>query len=812
MKKIIASSVLATASLFPILAQAESLPATMSVDQTVEIRKGATISYPIISTLPTGKSVTIIDEFTNSTGEKWYRVDLGASKGWGPASNFSSEESDTLKNGDKAIITENNVNVRKGATTSYAAVAKLPKNTVVAILDSFTNTAGEQWYRIESGALKGWVISDYIKQQTEVSPPPPSTETKTIAAASAPVRKGATASYDIVATVSKNQKVTIIDTFKNSSGEQWYRIDLGSVKGWIHQSAFSADTPPPPTEDVKLPQIGSYVYSSQNGVDVRKGATDSYPSVSKLSLNQKIKVVDHFVPAGGKPWLRVQVTSSLLGWVPADSVSETEGINKQLYISVDVANLRSGPSLSHAVVDQAKKGVSFTATAQEKDSKGDIWYRLSTSSNSVVWAHESVVSEKEAVKPIGSTQYIGTKNAAVYAGATFQYKIKERPAYNTKVSVLSEFVNANGEQWIQIKTPRGTTGWIPRYELVASQADHEYLYAKKGAVIRKGASAKYAVSAYLRESESLKILQRLNGWVNAENSAGVRGWVLESQTTTVSPNRLTAPSVLASGNNTIIEWVKAGSLNIKYDTLSSNRLKITGGISDVELPAGAIKGIERIDKISSGLVVTFKPGYSFTLRDYSNTLSLKVVPYGLLGKKVIIDAGHGGKDTGAIGPTGLREKDVNLSTALLLKAELEQYGAQVTLTRSTDIFLELAERTAIANASDADTFISIHADSFSSTSRGSTTFYNSTVSFNGPRSKTLGDSIQKNMISSLNTYNRGVKEQNFYVNRMNHLPSVLVELAFLSNPREEKLLKSTEFRKKAAVGITKGLEEYFNKF
>ncbi|MBG9586938.1 hypothetical protein ABE26_05830 [Cytobacillus firmus] len=189
-----------------------------------------------------------------------------------------------------------------------------------------------------------------------------------------------------------------------------------------------------------------------------------------------------------------------------------------------------------------------------------------------------------------------------------------------------------------------------------------------------------------------------------------------------------------------------------------------------------------------------------------------MVPFGLLGKKIVVDAGHGGKDPGAIGPSGLREKDVTLSTALLLKTELEKYGATVILTRSTDIFLELSERTSIANNSTGDAFISIHGDSFSSTSKGTTTYYNSTVNFNGPRSETMGTAIQKNMISSMNTYNRGVKEQNFYVNRMNQLPSVLVELAFISNPNEEALLKTTAFRQKAAVGITKGLEEYFNKF
>ncbi|WML46872.1 N-acetylmuramoyl-L-alanine amidase [Neobacillus sp. PS3-34] len=84
---------------------------------------------------------------------------------------------------------------------------------------------------------------------------------------------------------------------------------------------------------------------------------------------------------------------------------------------------------------------------------------------------------------------------------------------------------------------------------------------------------------------------------------------------------------------------------------------------------------------------------------------------------------------------GLREKDANLGTALLLKAELEKYGAIVKMTRSTDIFLELSERTFIANSSDFDAFISVHSDSLNTTATGSTSYYNTSVNFNGQEAK-----------------------------------------------------------------------------
>lgn len=708
MKKLIASSVLATAALFPAIVQAESpdTPASTLVDQIKQ---------------------------TNSS---------------------------LIQTGKNALITENNVNVRKGATTSYQVVTKLSKDTVVKVIDSFTNSTGELWYRIEVGTLKGWVIQDYVAPSNDDKPAPPSTEVKTVYAAKAPVRKGATSSYSIVSYVYQNQKVTIIDTFKNAAGETWYRADFGSVKGWIHADAFdsTANPPSPPGSVITdLPDIGSYVYSGQNGLDVRKGATTSYASVYKLSLNQKVKVIDHFTHADGTAWLRVEVNASLKGWVPADTVSTSESLNLDLYVTADVANLRGGPSTSFPVMDQATKGTLLKAVKSEKGSDGHLWYQVLTSSNQLVWISETIVSTQSNSNSnsyaVGSKYIVGAANINLRSGASTQYKVAEVLKKGTTITILGEFKNSLGQQWFNIQSSSGKKGWVISSDMTSFQ-----LVSKK----------------------------------------------------------LLSPTVTTSGGDQYLNWKKASNFSISYTTLSSNRLKLTGGLTDVELPTGKIPGIQSVETFASGaeksVVITFEPGYTFTMRNYSDKLSIKIVPFGLKGKTIIVDAGHGGKDPGAVGPSGVKEKDVVLATALTLKEEIEKFGATVILTRSTDVFLELSERTAISNKSNADAFISVHADSFSATSNGSTTYYTSSVNFNGPRSKTLGTAVQKNMISSLSTYNRGVLEKNLHVNRMNELPSILVELAFISNPKEEKLLNSSDFRKKAAVGITKGLEEYFNNF
>lgn len=145
----------------------------MTVSQKVEIRKGATESYPVVSSIPTGQKVIVIDKVTNSFGETWYRVDLGNVKGWGPADHFTTASSSGIQAGKEAVVNSDNVNVRKGATTSYEAIAKLSKGQIVKVIDSFTNKNNELWYQIQTGTIKGWVNQEFLSPKPEVNPAPP---------------------------------------------------------------------------------------------------------------------------------------------------------------------------------------------------------------------------------------------------------------------------------------------------------------------------------------------------------------------------------------------------------------------------------------------------------------------------------------------------------------------------------------------------------------------------------------------------------------------------------------------------------------
>lgn len=186
-----------------------------------------------------------------------------------------------------------------------------------------------------------------------------------------------------------------------------------------------------------------------------------------------------------------------------------------------------------------------------------------------------------------------------------------------------------------------------------------------------------------------------------------------------------------------------------------------------------------------------------------------VVKGPLSGLQIVVDAGHGGKDPGAIG-NGLNEKDVVLDVAKRLKTKLESAGAKVIMTRESDEFPSLEDRVVIANRAKANSFVSIHANSFSKpTAYGTETYWDS--QYFGPESKALAQSIQTQLVRYLGTYDRGVKQAPFYVIKNSYMPSVLAELAFISNSEDAKKLGDPKYRESAATALYTGVMNYYKK-
>lgn len=170
-----------------------------------------------------------------------------------------------------------------------------------------------------------------------------------------------------------------------------------------------------------------------------------------------------------------------------------------------------------------------------------------------------------------------------------------------------------------------------------------------------------------------------------------------------------------------------------------------------------------------------------------------------------IDAGHGGKDSGAVGATGLKEKDITLKLALKVGSILTSKGVTINYTRTDDRSVELSQRAAIANNAKARFFLSIHINSASSAAANGTETY---AFSSGQQGEKLAAAIQKNLVAAIGLANRGVKFANFAVLRETSMPAALTEVNFICNPKEEAMLKDEAFLNKAATGIAKGMIEF----
>lgn len=186
---------------------------------------------------------------------------------------------------------------------------------------------------------------------------------------------------------------------------------------------------------------------------------------------------------------------------------------------------------------------------------------------------------------------------------------------------------------------------------------------------------------------------------------------------------------------------------------------------------------------------------------------------GLKNKVIAIDPGHGGTDCGAVGLNGTQEKTVTLAVAQKVQALLEKAGAKVVMTRQTDrdVYGPNASavdelRARVVAAGKADIFVSIHANSFTDRSvNGTATYYYRKSLYD----VMLAQSLQDNLIKAGNLTDRGISSANFYVIKRSTMPAALVELAFISNPNEEALLKNPDFQQRMAQGIYQGIDNFF---
>lgn len=232
----------------------------------------------------------------------------------------------------------------------------------------------------------------------------------------------------------------------------------------------------------------------------------------------------------------------------------------------------------------------------------------------------------------------------------------------------------------------------------------------------------------------------------------------------------------------------------------------------------------RIRKRDICLTVTIICLMALAVRNLSlrvEAASLQAMSWTVANKVIVIDPGHGGGDPGAVGASGTLEKDITLSMAKRLEKLFSQAGAVVILTREADVDLsdpdtkgvlakkrqDLGRRVALANKNKADVYLSIHVNSFPSTKwSGAQTFYQG----GQQGSKNLAEAIQEQLRKIMGNTKRVAKAMDFYTNRETEMPSTIIEIGFMSNFREEKLMKQADYQNRLTWSIYSGVVKYFS--
>lgn len=467
-----------------------------------------------------------------------------------------------------------------------------------------------------------------------------------------------------------------------------------------------------------------------------------------------------------------------------------------------------------------------------------------------------------AAKPVLAAEIVVVQGDVVNlrSGPGTNYQITSKVTRGTRLELLGK----SGD-WYKIAYAGGKTswiaGWLVRIENVtAGQPQAEppsrggASLGKQTAVVqgdvvnlRSGPGTNYQITSKVARGTRLEILGKSGDWYKVAYAGGktswIAGWLVKVENSSPPP----APppqrgsgrpvfdlSVAADADKVVLQMQFVAPVSYRIFTLGNpDRLVIDfEGLPDGDLPQGGVLASSLVKSIRTGwyqrdpmiaritcdlILSRNSVRYRETAAGDGTALEVQLFAVDRVpgNKKVVLDPGHGGSDPGAIGPGGTREKDVNLGIALECARLLREQGYEVVLTRSADSYLDLYERANIANREEAAVFVSIHSNSNPDPSKqGASTYYyapadDSTLALQAEQRARLAQCIQEALVASTGRPNLGLYQERFAVLRTSLMPSVLVEVAFLSNPDEERLLGQESFQKQAASGIAQGIINYF---
>lgn len=469
-------------------------------------------------------------------------------------------------------------------------------------------------------------------------------------------------------------------------------------------------------------------------------------------------------------------------------------------VSGEILHLREGPGLSYPIIETMKQGQALKGIKREGDwlhvQKGDVqgwvaaWLVKDAAKATQSPSNKTVIAQVDRL----NLRAEPSLSAAVYTqlslGAEAKF-LQEQPdwiqvQYNNQIGwVAASYVAINDVQpsaEVAVNDPTTFTVTVDALN-VRKKPD---LTAKKIGLVRK--------------NEQFKVLSRSNNWVEIKVSEKEKGWVYSfygsfttQATTAVKSTSSSENNVTIIYNNTNLREKATTSSAIVQHANAGQTFKIVG----VENDWYQIEVDNTTAYVANWVVTTDNATTSKQKADRKKGT--------LKGVTIVLDPGHGGNDHGTTGVRGTAEKDITNLTAELLHAKLRAAGANVILTRESDVYVDLRKRVAISHQYAADAFISIHYDAIEDSSvSGFTTYYTNAYQ------QELAEYVHDGLADKVTIKDRGARAGDYLVLRENRQPAILLEFGYLSNANEERTVTTDHYREQATLGVYQGILNYFD--
>lgn len=370
-------------------------------------------------------------------------------------------------------------------------------------------------------------------------------------------------------------------------------------------------------------------------------------------------------------------------------------------------------------------------------------------------------------------------------------------------------------EWYKVRLHSDQIGWVASWLVeneevsIDNQATGKITGSKVN--VRQFSTTDSAILGTVSENEEYQILYRENDWVQILFDSRV-AWI-HSNYIEVTTGTITQPvqaadqfdnkkRVRVGANPTNVRTQPSTDAEILTTVREVTDFEVKSEVDDwyeIEVADGQIGYVANwvTELVNQDAKVPTPPEEITSPNHFATNLSEATI---------VIDAGHGGHDPGAVAASGFVEKDITLSTALLLANKLQDAGTNIVLTRSDDTFISLNDRVYKGHQVNADAYISIHYDAVAvaNTMSGTTTYYYS------QSEKDLADTVNHYLEQHGPLSNNGVRLGDYFVLRENQQPSILLELGYLDNDHDISIVNTAQYQNTIVDAIYQGLSFYFS--